>query len=113
MGKTARVALHRSPNGYAEVEHGATVGAQVGVNLYLNGVLVRPEDILNIYANPSTGETAPITYWRLIREIPQNVVALANAGDPGASSYFGTNAGSGQGWQDNHAFVMSRLSLRF
>jgi hypothetical protein len=93
MGKTARVALHRQPNSYATVEHGATVGADVGVNLRLNGVLVRAQDILNIYANPGNPggtPTYPTTYWRLIQEIPQNVTALANTTTTGLYVVTGT-----------------------
>lgn len=82
MGKTARVQLHKQPNSFATVEHGATKGASIGENLYLNGVLVRVQDILNIYANPGNGNggstpSYPTTYWRLIQEIPPNIVRLA------------------------------------
>lgn len=92
MGKLARVPLHRNPNGYTTVEPGATVGAALGVNFTYNGVLVRPEDILNSAAVSSEGgaDTGSgsnadpgFTYWRLIQEIPPNVVAVADLSGTG------------------------------
>lgn len=92
MGKVARVALYRAPNAYALVEHGATVGADVGVNLWLNGVLVRPQDILNSAA-PSNPTDPGFTYWRLIQEIPPRVTALAQS--TGTGLYAITSDGNG------------------
>jgi hypothetical protein len=77
MGAVTRVPKWRDPNTYVAVEAGATVGAHLGENFWLNGVLVRPEDILNIYATPDGSPQFPITYWRNLQEIPPNIVALA------------------------------------
>lgn len=76
------------------VESGATRGATIGLDLWLldangNQVAVREQDILNSYVtttpgggDSSTGDYSP-TAWRLIVEIPPNVVALAETATTG------------------------------
>lgn len=61
-----------------ELEPGATKGATVGVNVWnQDGTLFVPQT-----AAPEEGGP-PITYWRLILEIPPNVVALAETATTG------------------------------
>lgn len=72
LRKKHRVPLHGKPNGYVEIESGATEGAVVGVNVWnQDGTLFVPA------AGSSTDAGGTHTYWRLILEIPPNVVALA------------------------------------
>lgn len=47
----SRVPLYQR-DGYVDIDPGATFGAQLGVNLYYNGVLVRPQDIFNVPTPP-------------------------------------------------------------
>lgn len=72
-----------------EIEAGATKGATVGVNIWnQDGSLFVPTAV-----PPETGG-APITYWRLILEIPPNVVALAETATTGL--YVITGAGTSE-----------------
>lgn len=72
-----------------EIEAGATKGATVGVNVWnQDGSLFVPAA-----ATPETGGP-PITYWRLIQEIPPNVVALAETATTGL--YVITGAGTSE-----------------
>lgn len=69
-----RVPIARGGEPSIPVEVGATVGATVGVNLrWEDGTLVTREDL----APEPPAEGLEVTYWRMIREIPPNVVALA------------------------------------
>lgn len=78
MGKTARVPLHRDPNGYAVVEHGATKGAILGVNLLdASGKVLTLEDLRVPPSTGGGGTSYPITYWQVIQEIPLNIQRLA------------------------------------
>lgn len=82
MGKTARVALHRNPNNYAEIENGATRGAILGVNLVDEaGSVVTLARLRELVGPANTGGNAapsyPITYWQQIQEVPQNIQRLA------------------------------------
>lgn len=78
-----RVPLHGKPQGYATVDTAATDGASVGQNLrWADGSLVTEAQLRGAATPPEQGEF-PITYWRLIQEIPPNVVALANRGTTG------------------------------
>lgn len=78
-----RVPLHGKPQGYATVDTAATEGAIVGQNLrWPDGSPVTEAQLRAAATPPAQGEF-PITYWRLIQEIPPNVVALANRGTTG------------------------------
>ena len=78
LRKKHRVPLHGKPNGYVEIESGATEGAVVGVNVWnQDGTLFVPA------AGSSTDAGGTHTYWRLILEIPPNVVALAETATTG------------------------------
>lgn len=77
-----RVPLHGKPQGYATVDTSATAGATVGADLRWSDGTVVTEAQLRAAVPPEQGEF-PITYWRLIQEIPPNVVALANRGTTG------------------------------
>ncbi len=78
MGAKKRVPLHQNPRGFVEVDPAATEGAILGVNLRDSaGNVIRPQDVLN---QPTTGggtNSIASTIWRLIREIPENIVKLA------------------------------------
>lgn len=77
LRKKHRVPLHGKPNGYVEIDAGATEGAVVGENLrWPDGSLVDAAALRGAMQPPGPGG-APITYWRLIQEIPPHVVALA------------------------------------
>jgi hypothetical protein len=76
-----RVLLWGTQNKYTTTEAGATKGADLGINIYYNGVLLRPEDILNL--TPTEESQFPITLWRNILEIPPNVTALAETNTTG------------------------------
>ena len=90
MGKQ-RVQLHQSTSGVA-IETAATVGAVLGVNLILPDGTVVTEEMLGIGVEPPPEEEYPFTYWRLIMEIPPNVVALAETSTTGL--YAITGAGT-------------------
>lgn len=73
MANKVKVPIFQAPQRNVTLEVGATVGAIVGVNLWnADGSLV----VLEPPSTPPAGEY-PITYWRLIQEIPPNVTALA------------------------------------
>lgn len=78
--KTVQVPLSdatRSGGRVTRIEDGATVGATIGKNLYLpSGNLAKPEDILNAMTGGAPGGATALP-WRSIREIPADVVALA------------------------------------
>lgn len=84
-----RVQIFQAARG-VEVETNATIGAVVGVNLTLPDGTVVTQEMLGIGADP--GEEFPNTYWRLILEIPPNVVALAETATTGL--YAITGAGT-------------------
>lgn len=72
---TKRVALAKQGERSITVEDGATAGAILGVNLrWPTGELVRVEDL---QGSPPETPGLSVTYWRMLREIPPNVVALA------------------------------------
>lgn len=75
-----RVPIARGSEPSIPVEVGATVGATVGVNLrWEDGTLVTREDL----APEPPAEGLSVTYWRMIREIPANVVALGSTATSG------------------------------
>jgi hypothetical protein len=72
-----RVQLWGQPGRSVTVEANATKGAVLGVNLYWpDGRLVTPQDFAGDDADPVTGEF-PVTYWKLIQEVPENIRQLA------------------------------------
>ncbi|WP_433897407.1 hypothetical protein [Stenotrophomonas geniculata] len=72
-----RVPLHQNPRNFVTVEDGATKGAQVGVDLLgPDGQVLRPDQIIN--PTTSTDPNANRwTVWKLIREVPANLVKIA------------------------------------
>ncbi|MDC7800307.1 hypothetical protein PQS91_10650 [Stenotrophomonas geniculata] len=72
-----RVPLHQNPRSFTTVEEGATKGAQVGVDLLgPDGQVLRPDQIIN--PTTSTDPNANRwTVWKLIREVPANLVKIA------------------------------------
>lgn len=72
--KRVRVPLYQR-DGHADLDPSATFGADLGVNLFFNGVLVDPRDIFNVPTPPP--EQFPITSWGRLLEIPLHVLALA------------------------------------
>jgi hypothetical protein len=72
-----RVPLHQNPRNFVTVEDGATKGAQVGVDLRgPDGTVLRPDQIIN--PTTSTDPNANRwTVWKLIREVPANLVKIA------------------------------------
>lgn len=86
-----RVMRWQKPNSYVSVEEGATKGADLGIDLFYNGILIRPEDIFN--PTPSdTPSGVTVAAWSLILDIPPNVTALANTATTGI--YVLTGAGT-------------------
>lgn len=82
MTQRFRVPIYGKPTGFVAVENGATAGSVVGLDLYWpDGALVTVDDLRAPAATPSTDY--PITYWRLIQEIPPNVTALADTSTTG------------------------------
>lgn len=78
-----------------ELQEGATKGARVGIDLFYNGVLVRPEDIFNpgvIAPVPEAPGSVVISAWSLLLDIPPNVTALA--AETGTGIYVITGAGT-------------------
>lgn len=72
-----RVPLHQNPRSFTTVEEGATKGAQVGVDLLgPDGQVIRPDQIINpaTSTEPNAGRW---TVWKLIREVPANLVKIA------------------------------------
>lgn len=72
-----RVPLHQNPRNFVSVEDGATKGAQVGVDLRgPDGTVLRPDQIINpaTSTDPNAGRW---TVWKLIREVPANLVKIA------------------------------------
>ena len=70
-----RVALAKPGERSIVVENDATAGAIFGVNLrWPTGELVRAED----FVAPPSEPGLSVVYWRMLREIPPNVVALAD-----------------------------------
>lgn len=73
----ARVPLYGRPGQHVDVETDPQTGAVVGVNLTLpDGTVVTPEMILNS-ANPGGDGIPDEVYWRTIRDVPPNLVAIA------------------------------------
>ncbi|HIE5511419.1 TPA: hypothetical protein ACXNQL_000619 [Stenotrophomonas maltophilia] len=72
-----RVPLHQNPRSFTTVEEGATKGAQVGVDLLgPDGQVLRADQIIN--PTTSTDPNANRwTVWKLIREVPANLVKIA------------------------------------
>jgi hypothetical protein len=72
-----RVPLYRAPQQSVVVDTSATLGATVGVDLFWpSGAVVTEAEFRDAVTPPEDGDY-PVTYWRLILEIPPNVVALA------------------------------------
>lgn len=70
-------------SGFVEMESAATIGATIGRDLFWpDGSTVTSEQ-LRAAATPPTQTDFQVTYWRLIEEIPPNVVALALASTTG------------------------------
>lgn len=63
-----------------ELEPGATKGAQVGIDLYYNGVLVLWEDIYN---GPALPGGPAISDWSLVASIPAPITELASLAGTG------------------------------
>lgn len=60
------------------IEDGATKGAVIGVDLLLpDGSRVRADEILNRFVDAGGDSSGGNTLWRLVREIPASVEALA------------------------------------
>lgn len=73
---TRRVALAKQGERSIVVDDGATAGATLGVDLrWPDGTLVSSSDF---GAAPPSTPGVSVTYWRFIREVPANVVALAS-----------------------------------
>ncbi|MDH1192546.1 hypothetical protein [Stenotrophomonas sp. GD03958] len=72
-----RVPLHQNPRSFTTVEEGATKGAQVGVDLRgPDGTVLRPDQIINPATSTDPNATR-WTVWKLIREVPANLVKIA------------------------------------
>lgn len=72
-----RVPLHQNPRSFTTVEEGATKGAQVGVDLLgPDGQVLRPDQIINP-ATSTDPNANRWTVWKLIREVPANLVKIA------------------------------------
>lgn len=66
-----------SRRGHATIEDHATIGAKVGSNLkWPDGTIVKESEI-RASTSTSTSTTLSQTLWRLIREIPANIVSIA------------------------------------
>lgn len=75
-----RVPIANTPSKVVTIESEATIGAILGVNLVdANGKVLTLADLRGSAANPGAGgsTTYPPTYWKLIQEVPPNIVALA------------------------------------
>ena len=70
-------------NGFVEMESAATIGATIGRDLFWPDGSQVTEAQLRAAATPPTQTDFPVTYWRLVEEIPPNVVALAQTGTTG------------------------------
>ncbi|RRU05596.1 hypothetical protein [Stenotrophomonas sp. 278] len=79
MATKKRVPLHQNPRGFVDVDPDATEGAILGVNLRDPAGNVIPASAVLNSANSGGGGTNTIssTVWKLIREIPANIVKLA------------------------------------
>ncbi|WP_445394288.1 hypothetical protein [Stenotrophomonas maltophilia] len=72
-----RVPLHQNPRSFTTVEEGATKGATVGVDLIgPDGKVLRAEQIINPPATTDPNANR-WTVWKLIREVPANLVKIA------------------------------------
>ncbi|MEX5405081.1 hypothetical protein VPH47_12565 [Stenotrophomonas sp. WED208] len=72
-----RVPLHQNPRSFTTVEEGATKGAQVGVDLLgPDGTVLRPDQVINS-ATSTDPNANRVTVWKLIREVPANLVKIA------------------------------------
>ncbi|WQI22829.1 hypothetical protein U2S91_09425 [Stenotrophomonas maltophilia] len=72
-----RVPLHQNPRSFTTVEEGATKGAQVGVDLLgPDGTVLRPDQVINP-ATSTDPNANRVTVWKLIREVPGNLVKIA------------------------------------
>ncbi|PZT01201.1 hypothetical protein A7X89_02455 [Stenotrophomonas maltophilia] len=72
-----RVPLHQNPRNFVSVEDGATNGAQVGVDLRgPDGQVLRPDQIINP-ATSTDPNANRATVWKLVREVPANLVKIA------------------------------------
>lgn len=92
-----RVPLHQNPRSFATVDTEATDGAQLGKNLYgPDGKLLTAAQVINPTGAASGGSpSVGATVWKLIREIPANIQALAAMGGVG----FPTRDGAGAWFQ--------------
>lgn len=86
------VATKAAGSRVATVEEGATLGATVGLNLWLDdGTLVTKE---MLFAQEAPDDELGFTYWRLIQEVPPNVVALEEATGAGLFAVTGDGTGA-------------------
>lgn len=86
--KKKKVQLFNQARGI-DIDPAATEGSIVGVNLrWPNGDIVTEEDL----ARAPTEDDYPVTFWRLIQEVPPNVQALAE--QAGSGLYVITGPGS-------------------
>lgn len=87
-----RVPIFNTPGKSITVDPDATMGAVVGVNLFLQNGTVVTREMLLPQALPEP--ELDFTYWRLVREVPANVVALAQAIGTGLFAVTGSGAGA-------------------
>jgi hypothetical protein len=87
-----RVPIYNTPGKSTTVDPGATVGAIVGRNLFLQDGTVVTKEMIFAPAPPTEPELG-FTYWKLVREVPTNVVALAKA--TGTGLFAVTDEGTG------------------
>lgn len=86
----SRVPLYGKPQGFVTVDTDATAGATVGRDLRWPSGAVVTEAELRAAATPPGQGDYPVTYWRLVQEIPPNVVALAQTNTAGFYVVTGT-----------------------
>jgi len=80
----ARTKIQRwNANGFVEMESAATIGATIGRDLFWPDGSQVTEAQLRAAGTPPTQSDFPVTYWRLVEEIPPNVVALAQTATTG------------------------------
>jgi YD repeat-containing protein len=97
MAGRQRVARYQQ-NGFVTVDPDATRGATIGESLFdTDGSVVSWSTILarvGAVAPDDGGAPATEVYWRVIREVPANVVALANTSTTGLYVVTDANGGS-------------------
>lgn len=88
-----RVPQHGKPQGFHTLESDATKGAMVGRDLWWpDGSLVTYEQLTAGTGGGATGDEFPVTYWRLLMEVPVNVTALAQTSTTGLYAITGDGA---------------------